>query len=81
MIEVEWSDFLIKHVSLASIRHPLEQSSHNFIHFFFSFIGFITNWDMGGTTIGLLAKLIGHIALTIIASKEGWIIGPPAAIE
>ena len=34
-----------------------------------------------GMTIGLLAKLIGHIGLIIIASILGCTIGPPAAIE
>ena len=36
---------------------------------------------VSGITIGLLAKLIGHIGLIINASIEGCTIGPPAAIE
>ena len=43
--------------------------------------GLIITLLESGITIGLLAKLIGHIGFIIIASILGWTIGPPAAIE
>ena len=58
-----------------------EPSLHNLIAPVLFFTGLMITLLVLGITIGLLAKLIGHIGLIIIASILGWTIGPPAAIE
>jgi len=58
-----------------------EPSLHNLISPLLFFTGLMISLLVLGLTIGLLAKLIGHIGLIIIASILGWTIGPPAAIE
>ena len=39
-----------------------------------------SNFELGGITIGLLERLMGHIAVITIASIPGCKIGPPVAI-
>ena len=56
-------------------------SLHNLIAPLLFFTGLIITLLVLGITIGLLAKLIGHMGFITIASILGCTIGPPAAIE